>query len=665
MVENRIKDPAMTLSPSVLVATMLMCCHAVGRETLEASVEDVKRATLYHGRGTEIIAELETGFASILHKLRAFQSRDFLRLSHSIWIPGELPFENEYAIKVARSLGAQVFRARDISSTALRSWAQGQLHEDELKCSFPDVSPSEITLLSLFRMSAAWSTPFEREHTESHTLVEDSRVRRLELMVQRGEYAYHEGAAYKVVSLPTDGPLECLFILPTVSLSDLLKALAEDYKLLFSPLSGSRRKLVLKIPRFRVDEGDDICAVLAHALIFRRLLDFTVQYPGLTKARTYIRHIIHKVFLHVTEDGINASSATPAGAPSEARRVHQQPSDEVVEFSKSFVFMVRDRIGCDILLATVVNGSDPLSNSAQADAHRPATPPLRPMPSARAQAANKAQPATQDAVNSKDIPPTLPDGFRLNQPPVTPRQSRSLSSNSHQTPPLLTPKNARSNGHRDIASPRTPVSALSTEHMTQNSINPTRRPTVVSPRGQPQSGELLQRLVRDIGNRNTSLAANGQGANGSFPSGLQSYHEMVLLCVHLCVCARARARVCVCGRVLPWMDLHPSLHVLCARGFRAHMHLNDTYVVSVFRVSRFFSPTPNFPAPSLILLSIFLCFRQVASDRQASGGSGYKELHQSQTQAQQNSRCVLCGTPRPPTTHNSCVSFFSCPSFAR
>lgn len=347
MVENRIKDPAMTLSPSVLVATMLMCCHAVGRETLEASVEDVKRATLYHGRGTEIIAELETGFASILHKLRAFQSRDFLRLSHSIWIPGELPFENEYAIKVARSLGAQVFRARDISSTALRSWAQGQLHEDELKCSFPDVSPSEITLLSLFRMSAAWSTPFEREHTESHTLVEDSRVRRLELMVQRGEYAYHEGAAYKVVSLPTDGPLECLFILPTVSLSDLLKALAEDYKLLFSPLSGSRRKLVLKIPRFRVDEGDDICAVLAHALIFRRLLDFTVQYPGLTKARTYIRHIIHKVFLHVTEDGINASSATPAGAPSEARRVHQQPSDEVVEFSKSCVFMVRDRIGCD------------------------------------------------------------------------------------------------------------------------------------------------------------------------------------------------------------------------------------------------------------------------------------------------------------------------------
>ena len=164
MVENRIKDPAMTLSPSVLVATMLMCCHAVGRETLEASVEDVKRATLYHGRGTEIIAELETGFASILHKLRAFQSRDFLRLSHSIWIPGELPFENEYAIKVARSLGAQVFRARDISSTALRSWAQGQLHEDELKCSFPDVSPSEITLLSLFRMSAAWSTPFALQH---------------------------------------------------------------------------------------------------------------------------------------------------------------------------------------------------------------------------------------------------------------------------------------------------------------------------------------------------------------------------------------------------------------------------------------------------------------------------------------------------------------------
>ena len=32
-----------------------------------------------------------------------------------------------YAINVPQSVGAQVFRARDISGSALRTWAQGQL----------------------------------------------------------------------------------------------------------------------------------------------------------------------------------------------------------------------------------------------------------------------------------------------------------------------------------------------------------------------------------------------------------------------------------------------------------------------------------------------------------------------------------------------------------
>ena len=536
MVEHRIKEPAMTLSPSVLISTMLMCCHAVGKETLEASVEDVQRATLLKMQGMEIIAQLEAGFASILRNLRAFQGRDFLRLSHSIWIPGELPFENDYAIKVARSIGAQVFLARDISSTALRTWAQGQLQERELKCSFPDVSPSEVTILSLFRVSATWSMPFEQRHTESHTLVEDSRVRQLDLMVQRGEYAYHEGASYRVISLPTDGPLECLFILPTLSLADLLSSLAQDYKLLFSPLSGSKRKLVLKIPRFRVDEGDDICAVLAHALIFRRLLDFSAQYTGMTKARTYIRHIIHKVFVHVTEDGINAVSTTPPGAQSQQLQV--QPSEEVLEFSKSFVFMVRDRMGCDVLLATVVNGSDPLSNSAQVDTPRAATPPLRPVPNARAKHASEMQPATQDAANSKDMLPPLPDGFRLNQRLLTPRQAQSLSLHNRHSAPPLTPKSARSMGHHRIASPRSPAPAPSTAHVSQNGTprNSTRHAPLTSPRSEPQPGELLQRLVRDMENvsiRTVSPEEVGQRGKVSAHSDLQGHSQQVLCVLHV------------------------------------------------------------------------------------------------------------------------------------
>ena len=549
MVEHGIKQPAMTLSPSVLVSTMLMCCYAVGKETLDASVEDVQRATLLKKRGIEIIAQLDTGLASILRNLRAFQGRDFLRLSHSIWIPGELPFENDYAIKVARSIGAQVFLARDISSTSLRTWAQGQLQEHELKCSFPDVSPSEVTILSLFRVSATWSMPFEQRHTESHTLVEDSRVRQLDLMVQRGEYAYHEGASYRVISLPTDGPLECLFILPTFSLADLLSSLSQDYKLLFSPLTGSKR-LVLKLPRFRVTEGDDICGVLAHALIFRRLLGYSAQYTGMSKARTYIRHIIHKVFLHVTEDGINAVSTTPPGAQSQQLQV--QPSEEVLEFSKSFVFMVRDRMGCDVLLATVVNGSDPLSNSAQADTPRAATPPLRPVPNARAkQHANEMQPATQDAANSKDVLPTLPDGFRLNQLPLTPRPAQILPTR-HYLPPL-TPKSARSMGHHSIASPRSPAPAPGTAHVSQNGTprNSTRHAPLTSPRSEPQPGELLQRLVRDMENvsiRALSPEEVGQRAKVSAHSDLEG-HPQKVLCVLLrvwCIFACESVVVIVC-----------------------------------------------------------------------------------------------------------------------
>ena len=84
----------MTLSPSLLVCTMLMACHAVGKDTLEAAADDVQRATLLVSRGDDMLCQLQTGYTKFLRNLRLNQHRDFFRISHSIWIPGHLPFEN-------------------------------------------------------------------------------------------------------------------------------------------------------------------------------------------------------------------------------------------------------------------------------------------------------------------------------------------------------------------------------------------------------------------------------------------------------------------------------------------------------------------------------------------------------------------------------------------
>jgi len=380
MIENRIKEPAMTLSPWVLMSTMLMCCHAVGAETLDNALEDIQRAAHVDGRySRELINDLQAGYRAILRKIRSEQRQDFLQISHSVWIPSELPFENQYAVNVAQSVGAQIFRAHDMSSTALHSWVQNQVQEYELQCDFPSVSSSNVVMLSLLRLSTTWTHPFDRKYTEKHTIFcPDVRhgcgasmdsVQRLDLMVQRNTFPYHENAHFKAVSLSTNSTLECLCILPTGSLHSLLKSLSEDNGFLFKPMKGEKRKLVVKMPSFRIAEGDDISEVLEHTFIFRRLLDIQAHYSRMTKAKTSIRHIIHKNLLSITEEGIN-TRGTQLSVRSEILKA--EPNEQILEFSKSFVFLVRDRERCDIVLATVVHGTYPLS-PRQANL-RPTTP---------------------------------------------------------------------------------------------------------------------------------------------------------------------------------------------------------------------------------------------------------------------------------------------------
>jgi serine protease inhibitor len=363
MIENRIREPAMTLSPWVLMSTMLMCCHAVGAETLDSTLEDIERASHVDGRySRELINDLQAGYRAILRKIRSEQRQDFLQISHSIWIPSELPFENQYAVNVAQSVGAQIFRAHDMSSTALHSWVQNQVQEYELQCDFPNVSSSKVVMLSLLRLSTTWTHPFDGKYTEKHTIfcpdVSMDSVQRLDLMVQRNTFPYHENAHFKAVSLSTNSTLECLCILPTGSLHSLLKSLSEDNGFLFKPMKGEKRKLVVKMPSFRIAEGDDISEVLEHTFIFRRLLDIQAHYSRMTKAKTSIRHIIHKNLLSITEEGIN-TRGTQQCVRSEILK--PEPNEQILEFAKSFVFLVRDRERCDIVLATVVHGTYPLS----------------------------------------------------------------------------------------------------------------------------------------------------------------------------------------------------------------------------------------------------------------------------------------------------------------
>jgi hypothetical protein len=182
MSEKRITEPAMTLSPPMLIATLLSICYAVSEETLESTVEDIQRATLLKAVSAQSTLEILTsGYSSAIQGLLQ-QGRDCMRISLSIWVPGELPLVNEYAVTVAQNLGAQVFRPRDITSAALKTWAQGQLKEHDVKCDFPDVSPSEVVMLSILRLSATWERPFQRQHTEQHTLIEDARVRQISIM---------------------------------------------------------------------------------------------------------------------------------------------------------------------------------------------------------------------------------------------------------------------------------------------------------------------------------------------------------------------------------------------------------------------------------------------------------------------------------------------------
>jgi len=151
--------------------------------------------------------------------------------------------------------------------------------------------------------------------------------------------------------------------------------MAEDYNLLFKPLQGPMKKLMLKMPLFRVDEGDDICEIMENTLVFRRLLDVTSTYSKMSQVRTHIRHIIHKVFVSVNEEGINAE--TPP-TPAKKESLDADENEAVLEFTRDFIFMVRERTGSEILLSSVINGANPLGNgraAAQRPPARPSTPP--------------------------------------------------------------------------------------------------------------------------------------------------------------------------------------------------------------------------------------------------------------------------------------------------
>ncbi|KAM7335761.1 hypothetical protein ACRRTK_004254 [Alexandromys fortis] len=225
---------------------------------------------------------------------------------------------------------------------------------EKVKDLFPEGSFSSSTKLVLINtvyFKGLWDREFNKEHTkEEEFWLNKNTSKPVQMMTQCSSFSFTllEDLQAKIVGIPYKNSDLSMFVLLPNDIDGLEKIIdklsPEKLVELTSPGHLEQRKVDLRLPRMQVEESYELEPVLKGMGMLSAFSE-NADYSGMSaRSGLHAQNFLHRSFLVVTEDGVEATAGTGMGF-----MVSSAADCELVHCNHPFLFFIRHRESDSIL----------------------------------------------------------------------------------------------------------------------------------------------------------------------------------------------------------------------------------------------------------------------------------------------------------------------------
>uniref|UniRef100_A0A8C7BFQ0 Serpin family B member 13 n=1 Tax=Neovison vison TaxID=452646 RepID=A0A8C7BFQ0_NEOVI len=365
---NKIQDGNIFFSPVGISAAIGMLILEA-REAASVQLQKVGRLSLLsHMEETfqKRFTYLERGREKIHHQFQEFldeigkPTSDFeLKITNKLFGEKTYLFLQKYLDYVEKYCHASLepvdfVNAADETRKKINSWVESQTNE-KIKDLFPDGSLNSFTklvLVNIVYFKGQWDREFKKENTkEEEFWLNKSTSKSVPMMTQCHSFSFTflEDLQAQILGIPYKNNDLSMFVLLPNDIDGLDKIIDQitPEKLIewTSPGHMKERTVILHLPRFEVEDGYDLEAVLSAMGLGEAFSVCGADYPGMSShSRLHAQKFLHRSFVVVTEEGTESSAATGVGFA-----LTSAPGCEHFHCNHPFLFFIKHQESNSIL----------------------------------------------------------------------------------------------------------------------------------------------------------------------------------------------------------------------------------------------------------------------------------------------------------------------------
>ncbi|XP_008436539.1 leukocyte elastase inhibitor-like [Poecilia reticulata] len=308
--------------------------------------------------------DVHTLFAKILSEPRELnnpEAKFVLSVANRLFGEKSYSFLQEFLTKAKTHYNSELeavdFRTKcEEARVKINNWVeeqtQGKIKNMVVKGMVNNMT--KMVLVNAIYFKGKWSAPFQRSNTREVQFRLNKKDTKPVQMMELKSHFHHasiDEASCEILEIPYEGKvLSMLIFLPRQiednetglkKLEDLLTA--ETFMEWTHPHEMERGEIVVKLPRFKLEEKYDLNKVLSSMGMVDAFDETKCDFSGMSSNKgLFLSQVSHKAFVEVNEEGTEAAAATG-----------NLVADSVSFFTADhpFLFFIRNRITKTILFA--------------------------------------------------------------------------------------------------------------------------------------------------------------------------------------------------------------------------------------------------------------------------------------------------------------------------
>ncbi|XMB67258.1 serpin family protein [Mycoplasmatota bacterium zrk1] len=333
------------ISPYSISSALAMTLNGAAGDTKTAMEETLKLSEVS-------TVDINNGFAYLNYSLTNRDEGVEIKIANSLWVNDKFTLNEQFRIDSRYNYDASVSDLDfddEKSLEVINKWVSKKTSKkiDEI---IEEVNPlAALYLLNAIYFNGTWQNEFDPNFTRVKDFnTVNGNVIEVEMMKNNSEnFSYYEDEEIKAIKLPYgDGEVSMYCILPKGNneINSVISLMNEERWTEVRDSMSSNFEIILELPKFKIEYGIKELNSALENLGMQIAFDSTLaEFPNLGEGMgdlLFIKKVIHKAVVEVTEKGTEAAGATGVEVEVECEKVKREFIAD-----KPFIFIIGDDEG--------------------------------------------------------------------------------------------------------------------------------------------------------------------------------------------------------------------------------------------------------------------------------------------------------------------------------